>query len=68
MNTLLTDSKITMEALMVLENDLTTVKHVRRDLDDNFGATPKIGAVLNVRKPPRYVGRVGQALQLEDAT
>lgn len=68
MNTLLTDSKITMEALMVLENNLTTVKHVRRDLDDNFGATPKIGAVLNVRKPPRYVGRVGQALQLEDAT
>ena len=68
MNQLLTDAKITLEALMVLENNLTTVKHVRRDLDDNFGATPKIGAVLNVRKPPRYVGRVGQALQLEDAT
>lgn len=68
MNTLLTDSKITMEALMVLENKLTFTKFVRRDLDDYYGKTPKIGAVLNVRKPPRYVGRVGQALQLEDAT
>jgi hypothetical protein len=68
MNTLLTDSRITMEALMVLENNLTTVKHVRRDLDDNYGVSPKIGTILNVRKPPRYVGRVGQALQLEDAT
>ena len=68
MNTLLTDSKITMEAMMVLENKLTFTKYVRRDLDDYFGKEPKIGAVLNVRKPPRYVGRVGQALQLEDAT
>lgn len=68
MNTLLTDSKITQEALMVLENKLTFTKHVRRDLDDNFGREPKIGSVLNVRKPPRYVGRIGQALQLEDAT
>jgi hypothetical protein len=28
----------------------------------------KIGTVLNVRKPPRYLGRVGQGLQVEDAT
>lgn len=68
MNTLLTDSKITLEALMVLENKLTFTKFVRRDLDDYFGKEPKIGAVLNLRKPPRYVGRTGQALQLEDAT
>lgn len=68
MNTLLTDSRITMEGLMVLENKLTFTKHVRRDLDEYFGKEPKIGAVLNVRKPPKYVGRVGQALQLEDAT
>lgn len=67
-NTLLTVSDITMETMMILENDLTFTKHVRRDLDDNFGKEPKIGSVLNVRKPVRYVGRVGQALQLEDAT
>lgn len=53
---------------MVLENKLTFSKFVRRDLDDYYGKEPKIGAVLNLRKPPRYVGRVGQALQLEDAT
>lgn len=68
MNTLLTSSKITSEAMMILENKLTFTKYVRRDLDDNYGKEPKIGAVLNVRKPPRYVGRVGQAIQLEDAT
>jgi hypothetical protein len=60
---------ITREALMVLENNLTFTKYVRRDFDDEFGRSgAKIGLVLNIRKPPRYVGRVGQALQLEDAT
>lgn len=60
---------ITLEALRVLENNLAFTKYVRRDLDDNYGkADAKIGTVLNVRKPPRYVGRTGQALQLEDAT
>jgi hypothetical protein len=60
---------ITREALRVLENNLTFTKYVRRDFDDEYGrAGAKIGTVLNIRKPPRYVGRVGQALQLEDAT
>ncbi len=60
---------ITREALRVLENNLTFSKYVRRDFDDEYGRSgAKIGTVLNIRKPPRYVGRVGQALQLEDAT
>lgn len=68
-NQLLTIGMITNEALRVLENNLAATKYVRRDLDDNYGKTnAKIGTVLNVRKPPRYVGRTGQALQLEDAT
>lgn len=68
-NTLLTISMITREALRVLENNLTFSKYVRRDFDGEFGKSgAKIGTVLNIRKPPRYVGRVGQALQLEDAT
>lgn len=68
-NTLLTISMITREALRVLENNLTFTKYVRRDFDDQYGvAGAKIGTVLNIRKPPRYVGRVGQALQIEDAT
>lgn len=69
MNTLLTISMITREALMVLENNLVFTKFVRRDFDNQYGKVgAKIGTVLNIRKPPRYVGRVGQALQLEDAT
>lgn len=68
-NQLLTIGMITLEALRVLENNLAATKYIRRDLDDNYGKTnAKIGTVLNVRKPPRYVGRTGQALQLEDAT
>jgi len=68
-NTLLTISMITREALRVLENNLKFFRGVRKDFDDSFGRTgAKIGTVLNIRKPPRYVGRRGQALQIEDAT
>ncbi len=68
-NQLLTISLITRESLRVLENDLVLAKYVRRDFDDSFGkAGAKIGTVLNIRKPPRYVGRSGQGLSIEDAT
>ena len=68
-NTLLTISMITREALMVLENNLTFTKGVNRQYDSRFGVEgAKIGTVLNVRKPPRYVGRTGATLSVEDAT
>ncbi len=68
-NQLLTISMITRESLRILENNLVFSKFVRRDFDDSFGrAGAKIGTVLNIRKPPRYTGRVGQGLQIEDAT
>jgi hypothetical protein len=68
-NTLLTISMITREALRVLENNLTFTKTVNRQYDDRFGVEgAKIGTVLNVRKPPRYVGRTGTAISIEDAT
>lgn len=68
-NQLLTIGQVTREALDVLENNLTFTKFIRHDFDDQYGiAGAKIGTVLNIRKPPRYVGRVGQGLQLEDAT
>ena len=55
-NTLLTISMITREALRVLENNLTFTKGVNRQYDSRFGVEgAKIGTVLNVRKPPRYV-------------
>jgi hypothetical protein len=67
-NTLLTISLITREALRVLENNLTFTKLVNRQYDDRFGIEgAKIGTTLNVRKPPRYLGRVGQAIAIENA-
>lgn len=68
-NTLLTIAMITREALRVLENSLTFTLQIERNYDNQFGiAGAKIGTVLNIRKPPRYAGRVGQALVVEDAT
>jgi hypothetical protein len=68
-NTLLTISMITREALRVLENNLTFTKRVNRQYDSRFGVEgAQIGTVLNVRKPPRYVGRTGTAISIEDAT
>ncbi len=67
-NTLLTISMITREALRVLENNLKFAKLVRREYDDQFAQDgAKIGATLNIRKPPRYLGRSGATLSVEDS-
>jgi hypothetical protein len=66
-NVFLTISMITREALRVLENSLTFTKQITRQYSSEFGISgAKIGTVLNVRKPPRYQGRLGQTLILED--
>jgi hypothetical protein len=66
-NTLLTISKITNEALMVLENELTFTSEVNREYDDQFAvAGAKIGATVNVRKPARFIGVTGPNLSVED--
>ena len=66
-NTLLTISKITNEALMVLENELTFSSEVDRNYDDQFAVVgAKIGATVNVRRPGRYIGTTGPALNVED--
>ena len=68
-NTLLTSSVIMKESLRILKNELTFTRGVNREYDDKFGQTgAKIGATVNARKPPRYVGRTGQALQVESST
>ena len=59
---------ITREALMVLENNLTFTKGVNRQYDSQFArAGAKIGDTLNVRKPPKYKGRIGAPMQIEDS-
>ena len=66
-NNLLTISKITNEALMVLENELTFTGQVERKYDDQFAVVgAKIGNTVNVRKPGRFIGTTGPALNVED--
>lgn len=66
-NNLLTISKITNEALMVLENELVFSRGVDRTYDDQFAQSgAKIGNTLNVRKPARFIGASGPALAVED--
>ncbi len=68
-NILLTSTLITREAMMVLENNLTTTKCVNRQYDDKFGVEgAKVGQIVNARKPIRVVGRTGQAAQIEGIT
>ena len=67
-NSYLTISLITREALRILENNLTAAKLVNREYNDKFGVDgAKIGTTLNVRKPPKYAGRTGQAMSIENA-
>lgn len=68
-NTLLTNQEITFETLMILRNTLKFAANVHRGYDDQFGVSGnKLGATLNIRKPPRFVGRTGQAVNLEGLT
>ena len=60
-NTLLNIDMVTLEALAVLENELTFTKQIRRNYDSYFAnAGAKIGDALRVRKPIRNTVRVGQ--------
>ena len=66
-NNLLTISKITNEALMVLENELTFTGQVDRNYDDQFAVVgAKIGQTVNVRRPGRFIGAIGPQLVVED--
>ena len=68
-NSFLTNSIITMEALDVLENTDAAARIINRQYSDNFkfgGAV--LGQTLNIRKPPRFIGRLGQAVSIEGIT
>lgn len=64
---LLTMAYITNEALVVLENELIIANRVERQYSDEFAQTgAKIGAICNIRRPPRYKGTYGPPLNVED--
>lgn len=66
-NNLLTISYITNEGLVILENTLIFADKVNRQYSDEFAVKEaKIGATCNVRRPPRYQGTFGPALNVED--
>jgi len=66
-DTILTINMITNEALMILENELSFAGGTLRSYDDSFGVDgAKIGDTLNVRRPARFVGTSGAALNVED--
>lgn len=68
-NTLLNISDITNEGLMILENELQFANRVNREYDDKFGVDgAKIGYTINVRRPARFKGTTGPALNVEDFT
>lgn len=68
-NTLLTNQIITFEALDILENTYNVMININSEYSDEFrfgGAV--LGQTLNIRKPARYLGRLGQAAQIEAIT
>jgi hypothetical protein len=65
----LTNSIITMEALDVLENTDMMARIINSEYSDQFkfgGAV--LGQTLNIRKPARFLGRLGQAVNIEPIT
>src|SRR5215471_1290757 len=65
-NTLLTPTKITMETLRILENNLVFAKNANRDYEDQWG---KIGTSVTVRKPVRFTVTQGSVtLSAQDVT
>lgn len=68
-NTFLTNSIITYEALDILENTDNVLLKINAEYSDEFrfgGAV--LGSTLNIRKPPRFLGRLGQAASVEAIT
>lgn len=66
-NAVLTPTMVTNDAVIVLENNLTIAKFIDRSYEPQFGREgEKVGATIQIRKPPRFVGRLGPALTVED--
>ena len=67
MNQFITTSMILQESLAILKNNCQFARYVNRQYDGQFARSgAKVGATVNARKPPKYQGRYGNALQPED--
>ncbi len=67
MNQFITTAKVLQESMMILKNSLQFARYVDRQYDKQFAqAGAKVGTVVSARRPPKYQGRYGNALQTED--
>lgn len=62
-NTLVTNEDILKTALMEFNNNLVLAKTARRDYEKNFNNTT--GNTIKIRKPTRYVARVGRNASIQ---
>ncbi len=59
----------TFAALDILENTLNATRRINREYSSDFRyKDAKVGATINIRKPARYLGRLGQAVNIENIT
>lgn len=65
-NNLLTNGIVANEALEILRNKLPMVMMANKDYQDNISdQQAKAGGQIFVKRPPRYVGRNGELMQVE---
>lgn len=67
-NTLLNVDQITLEALMILKNELGFTRNIDRQHDSDFRKVNKIGDSIRIRKPVRYTVSSGQAIDIQGST
>lgn len=66
LNQFVDTNMVTSEALLTYENSLNYTPNMYRGYEKQFArAGMKIGETLNIRKPTRFNGRVGQAFSAE---
>lgn len=65
--TILTDTKVTREALRILHQKLNFVGTIDRQYDDSFAkAGAKIGTTLKIREPNQYTVRTGKTIDVQE--
>jgi len=66
-NTILTDTKVTREALRILHQKLNFVGSIDRQYDDSFAKSgAMIGDSLKIREPNQYTVTTGKTLDVQD--
>jgi hypothetical protein len=68
-NTVLTPTQVTREALRILHQKLNFIGRINRQYDDQYAEKgAKIGSTLKVRLPNEYTVRTGAVMNVQDTT